>query len=190
MEAGGIPAPEGEMPAPEGDNPFEAEAGLDEPAMPEEGGEPTQELDVTDLVNKADETKQETAELSNKINQALETITNLTQKIEGMEGNVSQMGDAMTKIDAIYKELEMMKPPSPEEAKEIMAQNSYPFNVQLDKYEEEGTPKNQTELEQGKKKLSLSTLLSDFNERDLRQSFNPQDPFDDKLARSLPSYRI
>jgi hypothetical protein len=201
-EGGGAPPAGGDQPpAPEGGAP-EAGAKPDaaggdlppvpEPAAgaPEAGGEPTEEVDVTDIVNDTKETSQKTDEVGGKVDKTLQMVQALMAKIGNLEGNVSKMDQALAKIDTIYKEFQLSKPPSPEEMKQAMADKSYPFNVQLDKYGQEGTPKNQTEMESKNKKLSLSGLLSDFNERDVRNSFNPPDPFEDKVSRALPGYRI
>jgi hypothetical protein len=171
-QSGAEGSPEGEMPA--------------EPT----GDTDTQEIDVTDIVQDTKAMSEKTDAMTAKVDQTLSKVDGLLNKIQGLEQSVQKMDQAIAKIDSIYKEVELSKPPSPEEVKEVMAQNSYPFNVTLDSYGKEGTPKNQTELEKRKNKLSLSNLLSDFNERELRQSFNPPDPFDDKLSRSLPGYRI
>lgn len=159
------------------------------PADPMAGGDTT-EVDVTDIVQDTKAMSEKTDAMTAKVDQTLSKVDGLLNKIQSLEQSVNNMDQAIAKIDAIYKEVELSKPPSPDEVKEVMAQNSYPFNVTLDKYGQEGTPKNQTDLEKRKNKLSLSNLLSDFNERDLRQSFNPPDPFDDKLSRSLPGYRV
>lgn len=196
--AGGAPPPAGgaqpEAGAPP-DDPF-AGAGGDTPPAPDAaapdaaGGEPTQEVDVTDIVNDTKAMSQKTDEVGGKVDKTMQMVNALMAKIGGLEGNVAKMDQAIVKIDAIYKELELMKPPSPEEVKQVMAQNSYPFNVPLEDYGKEGVEKNQTEMEMKKHKLSLSNLLSDFNEKDVRNSFNPPDPMQDKISRSLPGYRM
>lgn len=202
--AGGAPpAPEGGAPAggapPAGEpktgeppaDPFGAAAGGNaETAPPDAGGEPTEEVDVTDIVQGTKDVQQKTDDMSGKVEATMQKVDALVAKLGGMEASVGKMGQALSKIDAIYKELELMKPPSPEEVKAVMADKSYPFNVQLKDYGKDGTPRNQTELEQKKNKLSLANLLNDFNERDVRQSFNPPDPFADKMSQSMPGYRI
>lgn len=150
----------------------------------------TQEVDVTDIVQDTKAVNQKADSLMSSVEQTTAKVDELLKKINGLEQSVQKMDQAVGKIDAIYKEVELSKPPSPEEVKEVMAQNSYPFNVTLDSYGKEGTPKNQTDLETRKNKLSLSNLLSDFNERELRQSFSPPDPFEDKMSRSMPQYRV
>lgn len=153
------------------------------------GGD-TQEVDVTDIVNDTKAVNQKTDEVNSKVDKTLGMVNLLMTKISGMENNVAKMDQALAKIDSIYKEIELSKPPSPEEVKQAMAQNSYPFNVPLSDYGKEGIEKNQTEMEMKKNKLSLTNLLSDFNEKEIRNSFNPPDPFDDKVARTLPAYRV
>jgi uncharacterized protein YoxC len=180
--------PFGGQDAPQGD-------ATQEPPMDDatgDGGEPTEEIDVTDIVQDTKAVNQKTDDITAKVDQTLQQVNGMLEKINSLEQNVQKMDQAIGKIDAIYQQVELSKPPTPEEVKEVMAQNSYPFNVQLSQYGKEGTPRNQTEMEQGKgnKKLSLSGLLGDFNERDIRNSFNPPDPFEDKVARSLPAYRI
>jgi hypothetical protein len=156
---------------------------------PPVGGGDAQEIDVTDIVNDTKAVSQKTDEMTQKVDQTTAKVDAIFSKIQSMEQSVQNMNQAVDKINAIYKEVELSKPPTPEEVKEVMAGRSYPFNVPVDKFGQEGTAKNQTELEKGKK-LSLSNLLSDFNERELRNSFNPPDPFEDKVAKSMPSYRI
>lgn len=201
---GGQPPADGQPPAPDaaggapdaGAAPPEDPFGGDEVQAPDAtapdaaGGDPATEVDVTDIVNDTKATTQKTEEMGGKVDQTLQMVNNLMAKISGLEGNVSKMDQALAKIDTIYKEFQLSKPPSPEEVKQAMAQNSYPFNVPLSDYGKEGVDKNQTDMEQKHKKLSLSNLLSDFNERDVRNSFNPPDPMQDKVARTLPGYRI
>lgn len=195
--AGGAPDAGGAPPA--GEDPFAApaggapDAGLDPMAAPDAAapaGDAAQEVDVTDIVNDTKAVNQKADEMNGKVDKTLAMVNQLMMKISGMESNVTKMDQALAKIDSIYKEFELSKPPSPEEVKQAMAQNSYPFNVPLSDYGREGVEKNQTEMEMKKNKLSLSNLLSDFNEKDVRNSFNPPDPFEDKVARSLPAYRM
>ena len=194
-DAGGMP-PEGGAPD-AGADPFAAGAAPDAAADPmaapdaaAPAGDAAQEVDVTDIVNDTKAANQKADEMNSKADKTLEMVNQLMMKINGMESNVTKMDQALAKIDAIYKDFELSKPPSPEEVKQAMAQNSYPFNVPLSDYGKEGVEKNQTEMEMKKNKLSLSNLLSDFNEKDVRNSFNPPDPFEDKVARTLPAYRM
>lgn len=197
-DAGGMPpaggAPDAAAPA---EDPFAAggapDAAADPMAAPDAAapaGDAAQEVDVTDIVNDTKAANQKADEMNSKADKTLAMVNQLMMKINGMESNVTKMDQALAKIDAIYKDFELSKPPSPEEVKQAMAQNSYPFNVPLSDYGKEGVEKNQTEMEMKKNKLSLSNLLSDFNEKDIRNSFNPPDPFEDKVARSLPAYRM
>lgn len=197
-EGGAPPAPDAAGGAPDAgappEDPFAAGGAGDvqapDAAPDAAGADPTTEVDVTDIVNDTKATTQKTEEVSGKVDQTLQMVNSLMAKISGLEGNVSKMDQALAKIDTIYKEFQLSKPPSPEEVKQAMAQNSYPFNVPLSDYGKEGVDKNQTEMEMKNKKLSLSNLLSDFNEREVRNSFNPPDPMQDKVARTLPGYRI
>lgn len=187
-EAEGGAAPEAGAPP---DDPF---AGVGDDGAPENAAptdsDPAQEVDVTDIVNDTKAVNQKTDEITGKVDKTMSMVNSLMDKISGLEGNISKMGQALSKIDSIYQDFELSKPPTPEETKQALAQNSYPFNVPLDDYGKEGVDKNQTEMEGKKNKLSLSGLLSDFNEREIRNSFNPPDPMEDRVSRSLPAYRM
>ena len=172
----------------EPENPFDDETPID-PEM-DAGVDDTQEVDVTDIVNDTKEVNQKTDAITGKVDQTLQVVAQLMDKINSLEANVGGMSGALAKINSIYKDLELAKPPTPEEVKQATAANSYPFSVQLDDFGKEETPKNQTELEKKDNKLSLSNLLSDFNERDIRNSFNPPDPLEDRVSRALPAYRM
>jgi hypothetical protein len=76
------------------------------------------------------------------------------------------------KMDAMAKQVELMRPPTEEERRKALAKDSYPFNVTQDEYLSGSSVKTQTDLETRPDKLSMmDSLMANYNEMDIRNSF-------------------
>jgi hypothetical protein len=128
------PAPEGEMPAeempieepaPEGEMPAE-EMPIEEPAPAED----EVEVDVTSLVNGADEAKK-AAIKAMKVSK--ETGDDLMDKLSDLEARLTRMDSVANKIENLEKEI-IKRNPTPIEKLEMRSLSSYPYNVKLSDY--------------------------------------------------------
>jgi hypothetical protein len=161
-----------DMPAVDGTEGDMTDMPTEEPVTDEE----VTEVDVTELVNSTNDIK---AKLDG-VTTGLDKINDIVSKVNAIETNLIKMDSVLGQLDALTKQVELMRPPTEEERRKALAQDSYPFNVSIDDYNKGVGVKNQTELEDTSKMSMFDTLMKDYNETDVKQSFNiPSDnPFD------------
>ena len=90
------------------------------------GGEETVEVDVTDIVDKAEETRTE-------INTMTAKMDDLLSKFGDLEGQISGMDKIINKIEDLEGEIEKRNP-TPVEELEMRSMDSFPYNVSLTDY--------------------------------------------------------
>lgn len=171
-----IPTPEGEeviddttIEEPVSDvDPFAAdEGGLeieDEFADEEIGGDETVEVDVTDIVDKAEETRNE--------------IEGLTSKMEELMGNFSELSDQVTGMDQVINKIEDLEKeiekrnPTPVEKLEMMSLDSFPYSVKLTDYwaDKEGYEANEEPEEE--EYTITKQEVDDYSATEIKKSFD------------------
>lgn len=134
------------------------------------------EIDVTDLVDKQSEIKKAVDNFSNKMEY-------LMQKLSDLDGKVKNMDSIANKIDMVKRDIENIKPPTPQERMEMISMDSYPFNQTLDDYwsnkksnlekYRDGQRKEQETFETNTKELEDS-----YNEPEIKKSFDPDEDYD------------
>lgn len=150
--------------------------GIEEPMN---DAEDTTEVDVTDLVNNSNEIKMSVTNMISKIDQTSQQFNNMMSRVNNIEGSVSKMDTLIGKMEQLAKQVELMRPPTEEERRKAVANNSYPYNVNLEDYEKGRGAKNQTDLEKNPKMSMMKTIMSDYNDSTVKDSFTiPEDnPF-------------
>jgi len=151
-----------------GDAPVEDEM-AEEPAMeemPSEEGEV--EVDVTDIVDKAEEAKEEAAGASSKIDDLLGKFSELEEKLTGMD-------QIITKMDELEQEVKDRNP-SPTEKLSMRSMDSFPYSVKLTDFwnDREGYDATGEEDEEQEYTLTKKDIDDDYSEVDIRSSFNPK----------------
>ena len=151
-----------------GDAPVEDEM-AEEPAMeemPSEEGEV--EVDVTDIVDKAEEAKEEAAGASSKIDDLLGKFSELEEKLTGMD-------QIITKMDELEQEVKDRNP-SPTEKLSMRSMDSFPYNVKLSDFwnDREGYDATGEEDEEQEYTLTKQDIDDDYSEVDIRSSFKPK----------------
>tara|TARA_R100000900_G_scaffold35842_1_gene29596 strand:+ start:1019 stop:1726 length:708 start_codon:yes stop_codon:yes gene_type:complete len=151
-----------------GDAPVEDEM-AEEPAMeemPSEEGEV--EVDVTDIVDKAEEAKEEAAGASSKIDDLLGKFSELEEKLTGMD-------QIITKMDELEQEVKDRNP-SPTEKLSMRSMDSFPYTVKLTDFwnDKEGYDATGEEGEEEEYTLTKKDIDDDYSEVDIRSSFNPK----------------
>jgi hypothetical protein len=158
-----------DMPAEEPDMGGEGGNMDDMPAEePDMGGEEVTEVDVTDLVNSTNDIKTKL----DGVTAGLDKINDIVNKVNAIETNLVKMDSVLGQLNSLTKQVELMRPPTEEERRKALAQDSYPFNVSIDDYNKGVGVKNQTELEDTSKMSMFDTLMKDYNELDVKKSFN------------------
>ena len=165
-----------EMPAMDdlGEDPFGGDAPVEdemaeEPAMeeiPSDEGEV--EVDVTDIVDKAEEAKEEAAGASSKIDDLLGKFSELEEKLTGMD-------QIITKMDELEQEVKDRNP-SPTEKLSMRSMDSFPYSVKLTDFwnDREGYDATGEEDEEKEYTLTKKDIDDDYSEVDIRSSFNPK----------------
>jgi hypothetical protein len=166
-----------EMPAMDdlGEDPFGGDAPVEdemaeEPAMeemPSEEGEV--EVDVTDIVDKTEEAKEEASQASSKIDDLLGKFSELEEKLTGMD-------QIITKMDELEQEVKDRNP-SPTEKLSMRSMDSFPYTVKLTDFwnDKEGYDATGEEDEEQEYTLTKQDIDDDYSEVDIRGSFNPKD---------------
>lgn len=134
------------------------------------------EVDVTDLVNSTKEMAAKTDDIVQKIISSSEKIEDIVNKVNGVEQNLQKMDALVQQMTALAKQVELMRPPTEEERRKVLAKDSYPFNVTQDEYMAGIATKTQTDLEKRPDKMSMmDNLMNNYNEMDIKNSFYKAD---------------
>lgn len=146
-------------------DPFATE---NEPALPiedEMASDETVEVDVTDLVDKTEQTKTSVDGLTTKMDELL-------SKLSELENQVSGMDNVINKIDDLEKEIEKRNP-TPIERLEMRSLTSYPYSVKLTDYwsDKEGYDTNEPEEEF----VLTKDDVENFDRQQIKSSFDYSD---------------
>ena len=145
-------------------DPFADEGGLEvEDEFADEGGEETVEIEVTDIVDKAEETRNEINALTSKMDELL-------GKFNDLEGQVSGMDQVIDKIDELEKEIEE-RTPTPVEKLEMRSMDSFPYSVSLTDFwkDQEGYDVGSEEKEEY---IITQKDVNDYSKTEVQQSFD------------------
>ncbi len=145
-------------------DPFADEGGLEvEDEFADEGGEETVEIEVTDIVDKAEETRNEINALTSKMDELL-------GKFNDLEGQVSGMDQVIDKIDELEKEIEERNP-TPVEQLEMRSMDSFPYSVSLTDFwkDQEGYDVGSEEKEEY---IITQKDVNDYSKTEVQQSFD------------------
>ena len=145
---------------PFGDTELEDEFATEEPL----GSEDTVEVDVTDIVDKTEETKNSVDGVSTKMD-------DLLSKLSELESQVSGMDNVINKIDDLEKEIERRNP-TPVERLEMRSMDSFPYSVKLTDYWKDKEGYDETEVEE---EFTLTQSdVDNFDEKEIRASFGSE----------------
>lgn len=138
-----------------------------DPAMAQPGMEQDTEVDVTEIINKIQDS-------SNKLDMVFGKVAEIEIGLGKMDAIIAQMGE-------LGRQVELMRPPTEDERRKALADKSYPYNVtQADAINGTGV-KNQTQLEKKGDKLSMmDNLMSNYNKDDVKSSFYPSEGVDNE----------
>lgn len=131
------------------------------------GDEEVTEVDVTDLVNSTNEINSKMEMLTTNLSK----IEDIMSKVNAIETNLSKMDNMINQLQSLSKQVELMRPPTEEERRKALAKDSYPFNVTIDDYNKGASTKTQTDLENSSKMSIMDTLMSDYNDMDIKKTF-------------------
>ena len=133
----------------------------DEFADEDMGGGETVEVDVTDIVDKTEETKASVDGMGEKMEELL-------SKLSDLESQVTDMDGVINKIDDLEKEIERRNP-TPVERLEMRSMDSFPYSVKLTDFWKDKEGYEATEQEE---EFTLTQSdVDNFDEKEIRSSF-------------------
>ena len=144
-------------------DPFGTDTEVEDEFATEEplGDEETVEVDVTDIVDKTEETKASVDDMGQKMD-------DLLSKLDDLESQVTDMDGVINKIDDLEKEIERRNP-TPVERLEMRSMDSFPYSVKLTDYwkDKEGYDASEPEDEY----TLTQSDIENFDEKEIRSSF-------------------
>jgi hypothetical protein len=134
----------------------------DEFASDDMGGDETVEVDVTDIVDKTEETKTSVDGINTKMDELLSKLSDLESQVGGMD-------QVIGKIDDLEKEIEKRNP-TPVERLEMRSMDSFPYSVSLTDFwsDKEGYEATEEETEY----TLTQSDVDNFDKKEIRNSFN------------------
>lgn len=146
-------------------DPFGGDEGMEveDEFATEEGGDETVEVDVTDIVDKAEQTRTEIEGMTAKMDELL-------GKLGDLEGKVGDMDQVITKIDGLEKEI-ADRNPTPVERLEMRSMDSFPYSISLTDY---WSDKDGYDVGSEKEEEYIITQkdVDDYSASDIKSSFN------------------
>ena len=150
-------------------DPF-ADAGEGAEVTDEFADEETVEVDVTDIVDKAEETKSSVEGMSTKMDDLLGKLSDLESQIGGMD-------QVIGKIDDLEKEIEKRNP-TPVEKLEMRSMDSFPYSVKLTDF---WADKEGYDATEGEEEYTLTQSdVDNYDEKEIRNSFNSDNDEDNE----------
>jgi len=144
-------------------DPFGSETEVEDEFATEEpmGDEETVEVDVTDIVNKTEETKASVDDMGQKMD-------DLLSKLSDLESQVTDMDGVINKIDNLEKEIERRNP-TPVERLEMRSMDSFPYSVKLTDFWKDKEGYDATDEEE---EFTLTQdEVDNFDPKEIRASF-------------------
>lgn len=131
-----------------------------EDEMADEGD--TVEVDVTDLVDKTEETKSSVDGLTSKMEELLNKLNDLESQVGGMD-------NVINKIDDLEKEIEKRNP-TPVEKLEMRSLSSYPYTIKLTDFWQD---KEGYEAQEPEEEFTLTQDdIDNFDKEEIKRSFD------------------
>jgi len=134
-----------------------------------QGEENTEELDITELVNKQNEVAQKQDEYMN----------NLFGKLDDLTNKLQEMDKIFDKINSLEQKIEKYREKTPEEKLHLRSLDSYPYNQKLTDFFVDKQP----EMEQSGKHEYVLTAdeVQNFSNNSIRDTFGP-------VPKNTPSF--
>jgi len=145
-------------------------------------GDETEEIDVTDIVKRADDAKGSAERAVTAAEQGKNMIQDLMSKFDSLQQSLSKIDMVANELNIIKSDLQSQKP---KQKMELRSLDSYPFNVKLTDYWDDEKLKDNYEITSGKpdgKSADGSVKVwkldpedvKDYSATDIKKSFVPE----------------
>jgi hypothetical protein len=137
------------------------------------GGDTTEEIDITDLVDMTKSIKKDIEDNKNDHGAVLTKMDDVFSKLGELETKLAEMDQLVSKIDQLGAKIEEVKPKTEVEKLEMRSLDSYPFN---EKPQEFFAHKQGEMRASGKNEYVLTKDdVQNYPDDQIKQSFNPQE---------------
>jgi len=159
----GAPADAGALPPPP-----PADAGMGSPV----GGDTTEEIDITDLVDMVKSIKKDQDDSKGDTGDVMGQMDAVFTKLSDLEQKLSQMDSVLMKIDQLGSKVESMREKTPQEKLEMRSLDSYPFSQNPQEF----FSQKQGEMKaSGKNEYVLTKQeVNDYSKDMIKNTFNPE----------------
>jgi len=160
-------------PAPDAGMPPATDAGTEPPAPDAMGGgDSTEEIDITDLVDMTKSIKKDLEDKQQDHGNLIGKMDDVFSKLGELETKLAEMDQLVSKIDQLGAKIEEIKPKTEVEKLEMRSLDSYPFN---EKPQEFFAHKQGEMRASGKNEYVLTKdEVSNYPVDQIKQSFNPE----------------
>ena len=160
---GDVPPADGGMPPADGGMP---------PAPDAMGGDSTEEIDITDLVDMTKSIKKDLEDKQQDQGNLIGKMDDVFSKLGELEVKLAQMDQLVSRIDQLGSKIDAVKPKTEVEKLEMRSLDSYPFN---EKPQEFFAHKQGEMRASGKNEYVLTKdEVSNYPVEQIRKSFNPE----------------
>ena len=172
-----LAAPPADAAAPlSGDVPPAADAGMP-PAPDAMGGDSTEEIDITDLVDMTKSIKKDLEDKQQDQGNLIGKMDDVFSKLGELEVKLAQMDQLVSRIDQLGSKIDEVKPKTEVEKLEMRSLDSYPFN---EKPQEFFAHKQGEMRASGKNEYVLTKDdVDNYPVDQIRSSFNQEDQKDE-----------
>ena len=126
-------------------------------------------MDVTDIVDKTEETKTSVDGVNTKMDE-------LMSKLSELESQVTGMDNVINKIENLEKEIERRNP-TPVERLEVRSMDSFPYSVKLTDFWKDREGYDATEKEE--EYTLTQSDVDNFDEKEIKSSFDSNNKEED-----------
>ena len=140
----------------------------------EDSGDEVEEIDVTDIVKRADDAKEYAEKAVTAAEEGNTMIKDLMSQFEKLQASLSKIESVSNELTSIKKDIQSQKP---KEKLELRSLDSYPFNVKLTDYWSDEKLKDNYDVtnSEGQQSYTLKPEdVKDYSESDIKKSFVPE----------------
>ncbi|MFN7656171.1 MAG: hypothetical protein ACK5OW_00110 [bacterium] len=148
----------------------------------EDADEEVEEIDVTDIVKRADDAKGYSEKAVKAAEEGKNMITDLMSKFDALQSTLSKIDTVANELNVIKRDIQSQKP---KEKLELRSLDSYPFNVKLTDYWNDEKLKDNYEVTSGSPDAESQDGevkvwkvkpedVKDYNTTDIKKSFVPE----------------
>jgi hypothetical protein len=135
------------------------------------GGDSTEEMDITDLVNMTKSIKKDMELKQNDNDEVINKMEDIFSKLDDLESKMADMDSIIDRIDQLSTKIDQVKEPTPVEKLEMRSLDSYPFNKNPQQFFDE----KKGEMQRSGKNYEVTPdNATNYSKESIMKTFNPE----------------